>query len=222
MRTTIVAVTIWALATSSLATACSGGSKSNAPPTTTNTATTNAPSTSVATSYTKADLDVVLLTLADMPAGYTPNTEAGPDYPVMSSCMDEAIALEGYSSDAQAKTGTAFSNTSGRLVIQSLTLLPSDVENYTLAALKAAVARCTTWKVDTNTYTMTKADFGPYGEETLSYRVTVKSEVPFVLDVVFLRQANLLVGVMVVGTANTTPKHAKVIFDTAVRKLPKQ
>jgi hypothetical protein len=141
---------------------------------------------------------------------------------VTSGCTDEAFTLDSYRKDAQAKTGTAFSTTSGRLVVQSLTLLSGDVENNTLAALKKAVARCSTWNIDASTYTMSKADYGPYGEETLSYRVTVTSEVPFVLDIVFLRKANLLVGIMVAGQGSAPPKDARVIFDTAVRKLPKQ
>jgi hypothetical protein len=220
MRRTIVAVAVGALAISPLA-ACD---KSNAPPTTTITATsttTNTPSLS-ATSDTKADLDAALLTLTDLPPGYTPNTEVGPDYTVSSGCSDEAITLDSYRKDAQAKTGTAFSTTSGRLVVQSLTLLSGDIENNTLAALKKAVARCGTWNIDRSTYTMSKADYGPYGEESLSYRVTVTSEVPFIFDIVFLRKANLLVGIMVAGQGSAPPKDARAIFDTAARKLPKQ
>lgn len=224
MRTTITAVAVWALAISPLV-ACG---KSDPPPrattTTTTTATTNAtnaPSAAVATSYTETDLGAALLTLADLPTGYTPNTEMGPDYAVMSSCSDEAIVLDSYGKDAQAKAGTAFSTASGRLVVQSLTLLSADVENNTLAALKEAVARCSTWRFDTSTYTMSKADHGPYGQESLSYRVTVKSAVPLVLDVVFLRKANLLVGLMVAGQGSAPPKDARAILDTAVRKLDK-
>lgn len=223
MRTIVVAVAALALATYPLA-ACS---KSNAPPSTTTTATTTStasapPSSSVGASYTKADLDAASLTLSDMPAGYTINTEAGPEYSVMSGCTDEAIALNSYRQDAQATTGTGFSTTSGQLVVQSLTLLSGDAENNTLAALKKAVARCSTWNIDTGTYTMSKANYGPYGQETLSYHVSVKSEIPFVFDIVYFRKANLLVGVKVAGPGSATPKNAQTIFDTANRKPPHQ
>lgn len=221
-RRVITAIAVWALAIGQLA-ACS---KSNGTPSTTTTTattiTTATPSGSTAKAYTKADLDAVLLTLADMPAGYALNPLAGPEYTVMSSCADEAIALDGYQTGALAKTGTSYNTTSGQLVVQSLTLLSGDIADNTLAALRKAVARCTTWTIEKSTYTMAKADYGPYGDESLSYRVNAQSEGPFVLDIVFVRKANLLVGVMVAGQGTGTPKDAQAVFDAVARRLAKQ
>lgn len=224
MRTTIVAVAVLALATCPLAACSKSDVKPNGSTTTAAiTPTASAPPAKpVGASYTKADLDSALLTLSDLPSGYTLNTEAGTDHSVMSSCSEEAFALDSYRKDAQATAGITFNTTSGTLVVQSLILLSGDAENSTLVALKNAVARCSTWSIGTSTYTMSKASYGPYGEESLSYRVTVKSDVPFVLDVVFFRKANILVGVMVGNAGSATTKNAQTIFDTASRKPPRQ
>jgi hypothetical protein len=157
-----------------------------------------------------------------MPAGFAPDAQADPGS-VMSGCTHEAIVLEGYRTVAPAKAGTAYSTTSGQMVAQSIILLSGDAETSTLVTLRQAVALCTTWSIDKSTYTMSKADYGPYGDESLGYRVTVKSEVPFVFDVVFVRKANLLMGVMVLvaGQGSSPPKGARAIIETAVQKLPK-
>jgi hypothetical protein len=158
---------------------------------------------------------------SDLPAGYTINKDMASGDSVMSSCTDEAIALDSYRAGATAKTGTAFSKTNGQIVIQSLTLLSGDVANNTLAALKKAAARCTTWPVESSTYTMTKADYGHYGDEAFSYRVTVKTDVPWAFAIVFIRKANLLAGVMVGAIATATLEDAQAIFAKAAGKLPK-
>jgi hypothetical protein len=217
-RTFLTATAVWALAVGSL-TACSTGN--NSPTTTTAAPTSSAPSASLAKSYTKADLDAALLAGSDLPAGYTINRAMASGDAAMSSCTDEAIALQIYQTGAKAKAGTAFDNTDGQLVIQSLTLLSGDVANNTLASLKKAVARCTTWTVDKNTFTMSKANYGPYGDEMFSYRVTVKADIPWAFAVVFIRKANLVAAVMVGGTGSGAIKDAQAIFSKAAGKLPK-
>jgi hypothetical protein len=220
MKTSIVAAAFVAAVISPL----SGCGETSAPPAMTTPATAATPISTMnapSASDVKTDFGAALLTLADMPTGYTPDAQAGPDYPVMSSCPDEAIALDSYRKDARATTGTAFSTTAGQLVVQSVTLLSGDAQDHTLLALRNALTRCTSWSISGRVYSMSKADYGPYGDETLSYRVTVKGEVPFVLDIVFLRKANLLMGVMVVDQGSQPPKDAHTVVETAVRKLPK-
>lgn len=221
-RITVTATVVGAL-TVGLLTGCGKGDDkviATAP-----TATSDAPSTLAARSYKKADLDAALLTLADLPVGYRLDSQAGPEYSVMSSCTDEAIALDGYLTDAQAKAGTAFSTTSGEHIVQSLTLLSGAVANNSLDALKKAVDRCTTWNIGRSSYVMSKADHGFNGYETLGYRVSVKGEIPFVLDIMFLRKGNLLVAVMVgavEGSRTRSHNDARTIFETAIRKVPEQ
>jgi hypothetical protein len=217
-RTFLTATAVWALAVGSL-TACSTGN--NSPTTTTAAPTSSAPSASLAKSYTKADLDAALLAGSDLPSGYTINHELTSGDSVMSSCTDEAIALDNYRTGAKAKAGTAFSKTNGQLVIQSLTLLSGDVADNTLASLKKAVARCTTWTVEGSTYTLTKANYGPYGDEMFSYRVTVKANNPWTFAIVFIRKANLVAGVLVGATDSGALKDAQAIFSKAAGKLPK-
>jgi hypothetical protein len=225
-RTFLTATAVWALAVCSLA-ACSSGTKTasstTAPPSSspTTAAASSTPTKSVAKSYTKADLDAALLAVSDLPAGYTFDKDMASGDSVMSSCTDEAIALDSYRAGATAKTGTAFTKTNGQIVAQSLAVLSGDVANNTLAALKKAVARCTTWTVTSSTYTLTKADYGPYGDEAFSYRVTVKTDVPWAFAVVFIRKANLLAGVMVGAMGTGTIKDAQGIFAKAAGKLPK-
>jgi hypothetical protein len=162
-----------------------------------------------------------LLIGSDLPAGYTINKEMASGDSVMSSCSDEASALHDYQTSAKVKTGTAFSKTNGQIVVQSLTLLSGDLANNTLAALKKAAARCTTWPVEKSTYTMTKANYGPYGDESFGYQVTVKGDVLWAFAIVFIRKANLLLGVMVGAIATATLEDAQAIFAKAAGKLPK-
>lgn len=221
-RTILKVTTVWALAIASL-TACTAGnetpSKAAASTVPTTATASSTPSASPAKQYSKADLDAALLAGPDLPAGYVVDRQMSSGDAATSSCTDEAIALDGYRRDAKVTTGTAFSKPSGELVIQSLTLMSGEVDNNTLAALKKAVARCTTWTIDKSTYTLVQADYGPYSDESFSYRVTVVSEVPVVFAMVFMRKANLLMAVQVAAVGNSAPKDAKTIFDNAARKL---
>ena len=180
--------------------------------------TSNAPS---AKADAKTDLKSSLLTLVDLPTGYAVDRENVSEDPPMSGCTEEAFAMERYRTNAKAKAGVSFSKMSGDSVTQSLTAL-SDAPDNTLTALRNAVARCTTWTIDKNTFTMTKADYGTYGDETISYRVAVKGELPFAFAMVFIRTANILDAVMVGGVGDAPPRNALVIFKTAAAKLPKR
>lgn len=225
-RTFLTATAVWALAVCSLA-ACSTSHKASSTTTTAASsapaaaAASSTPSASLAKSYTKADLDAALLAGSDLPASYAINKDLASGDSVGSSCTDEAIALDKYRTGAKAKAGAAFSKTNGQIVIQSLTLLSGDVANNSLAALKNAVANCTTWTVETSTYTMTKANYGPYGDEMFSYRVTVKADVPWAFATVFIRKANLVAVVMVGAMGTGTIKDAQAIFGKAAGKLPR-
>jgi hypothetical protein len=225
-RTILTATTVWALAVASL-TACSAGKEtpdtttgSTVPTTTasstpTTTASSN-PSPSLAKQYSKADLDAVLLLRPDLPAGYTINNQLSF---TTSSCTDEEIALDAYRKDAKVTAGTAFKKTSGEFVAQSLILMSGEVANNTLAALKKAVARCTTWTIDKSTYTLTPADYGSYGDESLGYQVTVTSGISFVFANVFVRKANFLMAVQVGAVGNGVPRYTKAVVDKAAGKL---
>jgi hypothetical protein len=68
---------------------------------------------------------------------------------------------------------------------------------------------------------MAKADYGPYGDETLSYRVTVKDDISWSYDIAFVRKANLLAGVMVGNIGNGASKDARAIVDKVASKLPR-
>lgn len=223
---TILVVAAWVLAIASL-NACSAGNKTTSETTPSAVPTTvtasNAPSSSVPKEYTKAVLDAALLAGSDLAAGYSADPQMSSGDGVGSSCTAEASALDGYRRDATIKTGIGFTTTTGRAVFQSLTLMSGDVANNTLAALKKAVATCTTWVIDQQTFTMGQADYGSYGDETFSYLVTVKTTAkngaPFVLATVFMRKGNLLMVVQVSAIGSDAPSDAKAIFDKAANKL---
>jgi hypothetical protein len=229
-RTILTATAVWALAIGSLTACATANHQPTTSPTPTAPAsstptTAGASSTPAVKSYTKADLNAAMLTRSDLPTGYTvdPKQQANVDT-MVSGCDDEALALQSYRADAVAKAAVYFSNPSGQSVIQSLTLLSGDVANNTLAALKKALAHCTTWNYDKTTFTMGKADYGPYGDESLSYRITVNSNggIPYVMDVVFMRKANIFGVVMVASTGSGTPQDARAISNKAAGKLPKR
>ena len=71
MRITIVAVVLWAMAAGPLAGCGKSTTSPNATTTTTTTTATATAKASTAAALTKADLDALLLTLADMPAGFS-------------------------------------------------------------------------------------------------------------------------------------------------------
>src|SRR5436309_5346306 len=169
-RTAFRVGVVWALAVASL-TVCGAGNKTasttTASPAPTTVAASSTPSPSVAKQYSKADLDAALLVGSDLPTGYAVDGQLSSGDAATSSCTEEAIALGAYHGDAKVKTGTAYSKTSGEYVIQSLILMSGEVANNTLAALKKAVARCTTWTLEKSAYALTQANYGPFGDESL-------------------------------------------------------
>jgi hypothetical protein len=176
----------------------------------------------VAKQYTKADLDAALLVLADLPSGYKidQGLTSSADR-VSSGCTYEAIALESYRYGVTVKTGTAFSTTSGKAVIESLSVLTADAGDGTLGPLKKAVAACSTWTADRNTYTLTQADYGAYGDESFGYQVSVTGGVAFVYVIVFVRKANVLMAIDVNAVGTGVPKDTKTFVDKAVGRLGK-
>ena len=225
-RTIITVAAALALAIASL-NACSAGTETTSKTTPSAVPTTvtasNAPTSSAAKEYTKAALDTALLAASDLAVGYAVDPQMSSGDGVASSCTVEASVLDVYRRDATIKTGIGFTTTAGRAVFQSLTLMSGDVANNTLAALKKAVATCTTWVIDQQTYTMSKADYGSYGDEAFSYLVTVKTTAkngaPFVLVITYMRKGNFLMVVQVSAIGSDAPNDAKAIFDKAANKL---
>ena len=176
-------------------------------------------SSAPARDYAGSDLNAALLTGSDLPADYAIDNQLRSGETVLSSCPEEALALDGYRRDAKASAATAYSNDSGQFVVQSLVLLSADTSTVTLGALKQAVSRCTTWTIDRATYTLTQKTLDTYGDESIGYRVSVADKVPFTFAVLFIRRANLLMAVQV-GTVGTSPPgNATAVFDAANRKF---
>jgi hypothetical protein len=140
---------------------------------------------------------------------------------VSSGCTYEAIALQSYRGGATVKTGAAFSKTSGESVSEAISVLTPVAGNSTLDTLKKAVAACSTWTVDQDTYTLTPADYTGYGDESFGYQVSVTGTVAFVYVIVFVRHANVLMAIDVTAVGTGVPKSTKTFLDKAAGRLTK-
>src|SRR5258706_12178822 len=234
MRRAMLTITALSSLVVASVTACSAGNKTPSAATVSTIPTTaSAPSSpppsvtgsgsAVAKQYAKADLDAVLLVLADLPSGYTidQGLSSSAGDAVSSGCTYEAIALESYRRGVTVKTGTAFSKTSGEAVTEALSVLTADAGDSTLGTLKKAVAACSTWTVDQNTYTLTQADYGAYGDESFGYQVSVTGGIAFVYVIVFVRKANVLMAIEVNAVGTGVPKDTKTFVDKAASRLAK-
>jgi len=174
--------------------------------------------------YTKADLEAALLTRRDLPAGYRVDTQLAVEdlaSVAFSQCPSEYSAKAGYLEGARATTGRVWSTTTGRFIVQSLTLLPSGLDNN-LYPFRTALASCTSWVVEHRTHKLTMANYGPYGDESLSFAITVtEREMNFTNAVIYVRTANIFMALRITVVGYRAPADAKAIFDQAVHKLPR-
>ncbi|HET8660397.1 MAG TPA: hypothetical protein VFM55_15525 [Micromonosporaceae bacterium] len=170
-------------------------------------------------------MNAAMLTLRDL-AGYRTDTQLTVEEiagSTNSHCEPEAIGMVRYREGATAIAGAEwFSPTTGLLIIQALTLLPARRSN-SLDPIREALAGCATWQRENRTYTLTATDYGPYGDESLGFLLTIQEggEPPTAYATVYVRTGNLFMALQVLGAGRTTPLGAEAIFDRAARKLPR-
>jgi hypothetical protein len=168
--------------------------------------------------YTQADVEAALLTETDLP-DYTkePNQpdEGGAD---LTPC-GRALDLRALGQAGTDREVTFSQSELGPFVLQIAGLLRNDV---TLEPIRAAFRDCPSWAQDSgDEYTAAEEDYGNYGDETFSIRLSLNSDgVSITLNLVFVRQGNLLSALVVAGFPDVNPEQVRELAKKAADKLP--
>jgi hypothetical protein len=168
--------------------------------------------------YTQADVEAALLTLADLP-GYAESDDTGGNQdPAQMTLCGNASSPTDLGRDALQFS--ASKDLLGPYVLHSVGLVET---GWTLQAVRDGVAACFPGTEPDGTVfsAATEADFGSYGDETVAWKITASSEgVDLGLDLVVIRKGNLVSTLMMVAFPAVADAWMVAVAQAAAAKLP--
>lgn len=153
------------------------------------------------------DVETALLTLSDMPTGWTQDPDETPDDTDDDAAMCELELLEDFGAVDTASADFSAGDF-GPLLSHTVAVFENDDAERGLEAFTEAFENCAEWTEDTEdgplTFRPTPLSFPSFGDGTLAVRIDVESEmVDMTMDMIAWRQAktiNLIAVAEVFGT----------------------
>jgi hypothetical protein len=173
---------------------------------------------------TKAQIKKALLTINDMPTGYSIDSSNDDDDDTPSGCkpLDSLPDTDQYPDSAEINfTKGSF----GPFVGEGITALPEGQAHKLLGELADALSKCSTFSSKNDDGTTTKATLQPLsfpklGDETFAVRLAMDAEgFPLTLDLVVVRSGSNLLLIDNAGIGTVDSSVTESVTRKAVKKL---
>ena len=220
MRTALLAVSMTGLIAAALLAGCasaSGQAQALA------TAPAQTPATPSASASPATDLNKALLTLSDMPPGWSPDTQSPDSASDAPSCSPLKDGL--WKHLPQSAEADFSQSDTGPFLLELLAGGSADQANTAMQALIKATGQCTTFtqKTDsgTNTWSLAPLSFPSYGDATYAFRLSITADMGISAggDVVIVRKGGVLAQITVYGLGSVPVAMVEDLVTKAVAKL---
>jgi len=171
-----------------------------------------------ANTYDENAVEAALLTEADLPDYATDATQPGNNDAELTPC-DHRLDLTSLGQAGTDRVVTLTKGDFGPVILHTTALME---EGATLEPIRNSLEDCPSWtQGNGDTYESSAADYGTYGDETYSVKLSIESHgVTVGLSVVFMRQGNLLSTVVVAGLPSVSDAEVSAVTAKAAAKLP--